>query len=86
MRREPEGPRQLYSYVDKEHRIAADYQMRAIRTLVDEALEGLSGKFSNLNPRTGCPSLPTEQMLQAFLTVRPERKLMQHINGNMPYR
>lgn len=63
MRRETDRPRQIFSYVDKELRITADYQMRAIRTLVDEALEGLSGKFSNLNPRTGCLLLPNEQLL-----------------------
>jgi hypothetical protein len=48
MRSEPEIARQLFSYVDIEDPIAADHPLRAIRSLAEGVLVGLSGKFSML--------------------------------------
>jgi len=52
---------------------------RAIRTLIDEALNGLSRDFNKLYARDGRPSIPPERLLralllQAFYTVRSERQ------------
>lgn len=71
----------LFSYIRLEDRIAADHPLRAIRSLVDEALAALSGEFTTLYATTGRPSIPPEQLLratllQAFFSVRSERQLM----------
>ena len=62
--------------------------MRAIRALVEEVLERLSGRFAELYSHTGRPSIPPEQLLkatllQAFFSVRSERQLMEHIDYNL---
>jgi transposase len=81
----------MFSYVRLEDRIASDHPLRAIRTLVEEVLQELSGKFSALYSHTGRPSIPPEQLLkatllQAFFTVRSERQLMEQIDYNMLFR
>ena len=91
MRGGPEETKQLFSYVDIEDRIAGDHPLRAVRTLVEQVLEGLSREFGKLYSHTGRPSIPPEHLLkasllQAFFTVRSERQLMEQINYNMLYR
>ena len=81
----------LFSYVRLEDRIAADHPLRAIRTLVEEVLEQLSGRLAGLYSHTGRPSIPPEQLLkatllQAFFTVRSERQLMEQIDYNLLFR
>ena len=46
MRREDQRSEGFFSYV-REHRIPADHPLRAIRTLTDKALAGLSRDFKN---------------------------------------
>ncbi len=48
MRAEQRGSEALFSYIRLEERIAKDHPLRAIRTVVDEALAGLSGRFEAL--------------------------------------
>ena len=48
MRGSEERSSGLFSYIRREDRIAADHPLRAIRSLVDEALAGLSCKVSTL--------------------------------------
>ena len=81
----------LFSYVRLEERIAADHPLRAIRDLVEEVLDQMSGRFAELYSHTGRPSIPPEQLLkatllQAFFTVRSERQLMEQIDYNMLFR
>src|SRR6266853_510013 len=81
----------LFSYVRLESRIPADHPLRAIRTLIDEALNGLSRDFNKLYARDGRPSIPPERLLralllQAFYTVRSERQLMEQLNYNLLFR
>ena len=54
----------LFSYVDLEARVPADHPLRAIRVLVDEALEALSADFARLYSRTGRPSIAPEKLLR----------------------
>ena len=68
----------LFSYVDLEARVPADHPLRAIRVLVDEALDALSADFGRLYSRTGRPSIAPEKLLralllQAFYTIRGSR-------------
>ncbi len=81
----------LFSYVDIEKRVRSDHPLRTIKTLVDEALDGLSGEFATLYSRTGRPSVPPEQLLramllQAFYSIRSERQLMERIEFDLLYR
>jgi hypothetical protein len=79
----------LFSYVRLEDRIAADHPLRAIRALVEEVLERLSGRLAGLYSHTGRSSIPPEQLLkatllQAFFSVRSERQLMEQIDYKTP--
>jgi transposase len=81
----------LFSYVRLEDRIAADHPLRAIRALVEEVLERLSGRLAGLYSHTGRPSIPPEQLLkatllQAFFSIRSERQLMEQIDYNLLFR
>ena len=60
MRGEDRGSQGFFSYVRLEERIAADHPLRAIRDLIDEALQKLSPSFSRLYAREGRPSIPPE--------------------------
>src|SRR5258705_8553763 len=91
MRGEDQRSEVLFSYVRLESRIPADHPLRAIRTLIDEALNGLSRDFNKLYARDGRPSIPPERLLralllQAFYTVRSERPLMEQLNYNLLFR
>ena len=61
------------------------------RTIVDDALSGLSGEFEALYSHLGRPSIPPERLLralllQAFYSVRSERLLMEQLDHNLLYR
>ena len=64
MRGEDQRSEVLFSYVRLESRIPADHPLRAIRTLIDEALNGLSRAFNKLYARDGRPSIPPERLLR----------------------
>jgi len=81
----------LFSYVRLEERVPSDHPLRAIRTLADEALAGLNGRFEALYSGMGRPSIPPEMLLratllQAFFSVRSERQLMEQIDYNLLFR
>jgi len=91
MRGEDERSEDLFSFVRLEQRVPADYPLRAIRALVDEALGQLSRSFARLYARDGRPSIPPERLLralllQAFFTVRSERQLMEQLDYNLLFR
>ena len=81
----------LFSYVRLEERVPADHPLRAIRSLADEALAALNGRFEALYSQMGRPSIPPEHLLratllQAFFSVRSERLLMEQIDYNLLFR
>src|SRR5438876_6513900 len=91
MRGEDQRSDGFFSYVRLDKRIAADHPLRAIRTLTDEALTGLSRDFAKLYARDGRPSIAPERLLralllQAFYTVRSERQLMEQLDYNLLFR
>src|SRR5262249_23530896 len=67
MRGEHREPDSTFSYVSPEQRIPMDHPLRAIRTLVDEALADVSREFDRLYATTGRPSIPPERLLRAHL-------------------
>src|SRR5204863_3755241 len=81
----------LFSYVSCEARVPMDHPLRAIRTIVNEALAALSPEFEKLYAKSGRPSVPPEKLLrglllQAFYSVRSERQLMEQLGYNLLFR
>lgn len=81
----------LLPYVGCEARVPGDHPLRAIRALVDEALEVMSADLDGMYSRIGRPSIPLEKLLralllQAFYTMRSERQLTEQMDYNLPFR
>ena len=81
----------LFSYVSCEARVPQGHPLRAIRAIVDEALEVLSPAFEGLYAKVGRPSIAPEKLLralllQAFYSVRSERQLMEQLDYNLLFR
>ncbi|MBB4397163.1 IS5 family transposase [Bradyrhizobium sp. ERR14] len=82
---------ELFSYVDLEARVRRDHPLRAIRTLVNEALAALEREFAALYSPIGRPSIPPEKLLramllQAFYSIRSERLLMERLEYDLLFR
>jgi hypothetical protein len=85
------GNNELFSYVDLEARVRRDHLLRAIRTIVNEALEALEREFAGLYSPIGRPSIPPEKLLramllQAFYSIRSERLLMERLEYDLLFR
>jgi transposase len=81
----------LFSYVSCEARVPENHPLRAIRAIVDEALEVMSPEFEGLYAKVGRPSIPPEKLLralllQAFYSIRSERQLMEQLDYNLLFR
>ncbi|GIK82727.1 MAG: DDE transposase [Alphaproteobacteria bacterium] len=81
----------LFSYVDLEARVRRDHPLRAIRPIVNEALDALQGEFVALYSPIGRPSIPPEKLLramllQAFYSIRSERLLMERLEYDLLFR
>jgi transposase len=81
----------LFSYVSQEDRIPQSHPLRKIRTMTDEILKNMSGRFTTLYSHTGRPSIPPEQLLRALLlqvlyTIRSERLLIEQLDYNLLFR
>ncbi len=81
----------MYSYVTLSQRIPADHPARAIRAMVDRALERMDAELEQLYSHTGRPSIAPERLLRASLlmvlfSIRSERQLMEQMNYNLLYR
>ena len=78
----------LFSYVDLEARVGKDHPLRTIRGVVNEALAAPSGEFSAPYSPTGRPSIPPEKLLravllQAFYSIRSERRLVERLQFDL---
>lgn len=81
MRGEDLQQHELFSYESLEERVPADHPLRPIRTMVDEALKALDGRFDEIYGEDGRKSIPPERLLRAlllqmFYTIRSERMLV----------
>ena len=68
-----------------------DHPLRAIRTIVNEALSALEREFAALYAPIGRPSIPPEKLLramllQAFYSIRSERQLMERLEFDLLFR
>ena len=91
MRGEDIQQSELFSYGSLEERVPADHPLRPIRTMVDEALKGMSGRFDAIYGDEGRRSIPPERLLRAllvqlFYSVRSERMLMEQLEYNLLFR
>lgn len=57
----------MFSYIDAEQRVRQDHPLRAIKRMADEALRGLSRRFTAMYAKRGRRSIPPEQLLRALL-------------------
>jgi transposase len=81
----------MFSYLSPEERVPEKHPLRAIRSMTDEVLQGLSAKFNALYSAVGRPSIAPEKLLRALLlqilyTVRSERLLMEQLQYNLLFR
>ena len=81
----------MFSYISAEQRVPESHPLRALRTMVDEALGELSPRFSKLYAKRGRPSIAPEKLLRALLlqvlyTIRSERQLMEQLDYNPLFR
>jgi len=91
MRGEDRQQTHLFSYVSPERRVPPDHPLRAIRVMVDAALDRLSPSFEKLYSHTGRPSIPPEKLLRALVlqilySVRSEALLMEQLDYNLLFR
>lgn len=91
MRGSDERTGELFSYVDLEARVRRDHPLRAIRSIVNEALSALEQDFAELYPPIGRPSIPPEKLLRAmllhaFYSIRSERLLMERLEYDLLFR
>lgn len=82
---------ELFSYVDLEARVRSDHPLRAIRSIVSEALLALEHEFAVLYAPIGRPSIPPEKLLRAmllqvFYSIRSERQLMERLEYDLLFR
>jgi len=81
----------MFSYITLAQRIPADHPLRAIRRLIDRALERVSADLDKLYAPVGRESIPPERLLRALLLMvlysQPsERQLIEQIRFNLLYR
>jgi transposase len=81
----------MFSYLSPEERVPEKHPLRAIRSMTDEVLQGLSAKFNGLYSAVGRRSIAPEKLLRALLlqilyTVRSERLLMEQLQYNLLFR
>ena len=81
----------MFSYVSPEGLVPQNHPLRAIRPLVNAALQRLLGRFEQMYAPRGRDSIAPEKLLRALLlqalfSVRSERQLMEQITYNMMFR
>jgi transposase len=91
MRGEDEKQGAMFSYVTLERRVPQDHPLRAIRGMVDRALERMDADLDKLYAGMGRRSVAPERLLRALLlmvlySIRSERQLMEQLEYNLLYR
>lgn len=71
-----------------EDRVPADHPLRAVRTMVDAALEEMSPQLAALYASRGRPSIAPEvllraQLMQILYAIPSERRLVEHLEYNL---
>ncbi len=66
----------LFSYVSVESRIPANHPLRAVRTLLDEALASMSRDFDRVYADGGRSSVPPERLIKAKVARKLLRRMV----------
>ena len=78
----------LFSYVSVESRIPANHPLRAVRTLLDEALASMSRDFDRVYAEGGRSSVPPERLwalvLQVLYSIRCRSAFRAHSPPTRP--
>jgi transposase len=59
----------LFSYGSLEERAPVNHPLRPIRTMVDQALQEMDGRFDEIYGDEGRRSIPPERLLRALLLL-----------------
>jgi transposase len=91
MRGDNVDPGAMFSYIRPAQRVPQDHPLRAIKAMMDRALQALSPELDRLYSRVGRPSIPPERLLRALLIqylygIRSERLLMEQLDYNLLFR
>ena len=91
MRGTDERTDELFSYVSLEARVRAEHPLRTIRAVANEALAAIAPDLRALYAGIGRPSIPPERLLramllQAFFSIRSERRLMERSESDLLFR
>jgi transposase len=62
---------QLFCYASPESLVPGDHPLRAIRQLVNAALDRLSPAFNAIYAAAGRPSIPPEKLVRALCCCEP---------------
>ncbi|GMV32163.1 MAG: hypothetical protein AMXMBFR59_42880 [Rhodanobacteraceae bacterium] len=81
----------MFSYVSVESRVPANHPLRAMRTLLDEALKGMNRDFDRVYAEGGRSSIPPERLVRALVlqilySIRSERQLVEQLDYNLLFR
>ena len=77
--------------IDLEQRIRPDHPLRAIKRMVDEDLQRMSGRLDAAYAQEGRPSVPPERLMKAMLlqsiySIRSEAQLVERIDHDLLFR
>jgi hypothetical protein len=78
MRGEDIHQQELFSYGSLEERVPVDHPLRPIRTMVDEVLKALDGRFNEIYGQDGRKSIPPERLLRGGKSTRHRSFSMRH--------
>lgn len=81
----------MFSELSPEQRVRKDPPLRAIRSMTDRVLAGMSRRFDGMYARMGRPSIAPEKLLRAQLiqmrySIRSVRLLMEEIDDSFLFR
>jgi transposase len=81
----------LFTVAKLDDFVPKDHPLRAVRTLVNDALGRMNELFNEIYAEAGRPSIPPEKLmraslLQVFYSVRSERQLCEQLQYNLLFR
>src|SRR5208282_4989651 len=91
MRGDDRQESEMFLYGSLEERVPEKHPLRAVRVMVDAALESMSGRFDEMYAKAGRPSIAPERLLRALLlqalySIRSERMLVEQLEYNLLFR
>jgi transposase len=78
-------------FITPDQKVPQDHPIRAIKTIVDRALAGLSPVFNRMYSKQGRPSIPPEHLLKASLlialySIRSERQFCERLEYDLLFK